>query len=242
MKRALLSIAFALSFGLAGCAGDPAPPAESPKGAEPSNDEGSGRHKAGPSVESEVGAMDALKTKEVFAGAAGKLGACHTKGTKRVPYLAGFAHFEVRVAKDGSVRWAYVKDSSLGDRETESCMLSVLKGLSWPKPEGGEGRAENRFDFDASDEERPPVAWSTENLGAAQGKAKEALSACKKSAGTKGLKVTFYVDDHGKAEAVGVSSRDEKGEAAVGCVVDAIKGLKFPSPGSYAAKVSLSVD
>jgi hypothetical protein len=52
----------------------------------------------------------------------------------------------------------------------------------------------------------------------------------------------MYVDTDGKATAIGVSSADEKGAAAIGCVISALEGIKFPSPGSYAAKVTIEID
>src|SRR6185369_16742726 len=111
-----------------------------------------------------------------------------------------------RIAKSGSVRWAYVKDSSLGDRTTETCMLDALKSISWPKPVGGEGLAENSFGFEPGGDERPPVAWSQEQLGAAGKRVHPSLVKCKAEAGVAAMKATMYVDTDGKAAAIGVSS------------------------------------
>jgi hypothetical protein len=223
-----------------GCGASPPPAAEE---ARPGAPEGRTEHQTGgPSVESEIGGLDDGKVKQTFEHLAGPLNGCFTKGTARLAYLGGDVRFVVRVAKDGSTRWAYLKDSTLGDRETETCMLGVVKATSWPRPQGGEGLAENTFSFDPGSEERPPVAWSPEQLGPAQKKARSALAQCKKQAGTKSIKATMYVETDGKATAVGVASGDEKGEAAASCVIDALKGIKFPSPGSYASKVSVTVD
>jgi hypothetical protein len=221
-----------------GCAAKPPPPAEeAPKAV----DEGRAR-KAGPSFESEIGALDDTKVKQTFEHVSFKLTGCFTQGAQRIAYLAGEVRFVVRVAKDGSARWVFLKDSTLGDRETEACMIGALKAASWPKPEGGEGLAENSFTFDPGSEERPPVAWSPEQLGAAQKKARSALAQCRKEAGTKSIKATMYVETDGKATSVGVASGDEKGNAAADCVASALKGLKYPSPGSYASKVTISVE
>lgn len=238
MHRASVLILGLSSIGLWAC-GSAEPPPEAPK-QEAAPDEGQ-KH-GGPSFESEIGALDEGKVKQTFQRSAEKLSACFAKGTEKLPYLAGDVRFVVRVAKDGSARWAYVKDSNLGDRDTESCMLAVLKSAIWPKPEGGEGLAENSFSFEPGGDERPPVAWSAEQLGAPYQTAKHALAACRKKAGTKGLKATFYVDTDGKPKAIGVSSADEHGEDAVSCVVDALSAVKFPSPGSYASKVSVTIE
>jgi hypothetical protein len=231
----------ALACALAACGGSQPPPAEEPQAAEP-EEGGPRKQRAVPGIESEIGSMDETKVKQTFEHASGQLSACFNKGTQRLAYLAGDVHLVVRVAKDGSARWAYVKDSNLGDRETEACMLDVLKSASWPKPEGGEGLAENSFSFEPGGDERPPVDWSQQQLGAPFRGAKAALDKCRKKSGTKALKVTMYVETDGKPSAVGVSSADERGEAAASCVVDALRAIKFPSPGSYAAKVSIAVE
>jgi hypothetical protein len=200
------------------------------------------RKRSGPAIEQEIGALDEGKVKQTFQRVSGKLTDCYSKGTSRIAYLSGEVRFVIRIAKDGIVRWAFVKDSSLGDRETEVCMLEALKSAGWPKPEGGEGLAENSFTFEPSGDERMPVSWTPENLGAAGRNAKNALSACRKKAGTRSLSATMYVETDGKPSSVGVASADEKGEAAVDCVTSALKGLKFPSPGSFASKVTVTID
>ncbi len=223
-----------------GCGASAPPPAEAP--VEDPNKGAREQRTSGPSVESEIGGLDDLKVKQTFEHLSGKLNGCYTSGAQRIGYMAGEVRFVVRVAKDGSARWAFVKDSTLGDRETEVCMIGALKATSWPRPEGGEGLAENSFTFDPGSEERPPVAWSPEQLGAGHKKAKSALAQCRKQAGTRSIKATMYVETDGKATAVGVASGDEKGEAAADCVIQALKGIKFPSPGSYASKVSVTAE
>jgi len=232
-------LAVALGAMVTGCASSAPPPAEEPKAAAPVD---SGARSAGPTFESEIGALDDTKVKQTFEHLSVRLTSCFSEGTRGVAYLAGDVRFVIRVAKDGSARWAYVKDSTLGHRKTEACMLSALKAASWPKPQGGEGLAENSFSFDPGSEERPPVAWTPERLGPIGQKVKTHLAHCKKQAGTKSLKATMYIETDGTATSIGVASGDEKGDAAADCVIDALKGLKYPSPGSYASKVSVSVD
>ena len=186
--------------------------------------------------------MDEFATAKVFDRAKEKFLACYVRGIERVAYLAGEAHFLVRVTEQGKTRWAFMKDSTLGDRDTESCMLDVLKNTKWPKPLGGEGLAEYTVPFDPPADERQAVAWTPDRLGNAQRAVKAALAKCKESSGTSALKVTVYVETNGKANTVGVSSDDEKGNDAATCVVDAMKGIKFPHPGSFAAKVTVESD
>jgi hypothetical protein len=229
---------FVGALGAVGCGGS-APPAEEPGKVEVPAAKKPSR---GLGIESEIGGLNEKQVQSTFQRAAGKLTACFSKGAERIPYLAGEIAFKLRINHDGQVRWAYVKESTLGDRTTEECMLSALKSVEWPKPEGGEGLAENSFTFEPGEGERPPVAWSPDQLGAPFKKARGALSQCRAKAGTGALKATLYVDTGGKAHAIGVASSDEKGEGAIACVIDKLKEITFPSPGSYASKVSVTIE
>jgi hypothetical protein len=204
----------------------------------------SGSRPAGSSLqyESEIGALDERKVQDAFQRVSPKLSACFAQGSQRVAYLSGTVSFQVRVAEDGSARWAYLKDSTLGDHQTEQCMLSALKSTTWPKPVGGEGLASNEnISFEPGGDERPPIEWSPEQLGDAYKKVRPALDRCRQSAGTGPVRATLYVETDGKAKAIGASTSDEKGDPAVQCIVDALKDVKFPSPGSYASKVTVDI-
>ncbi|WP_437970399.1 AgmX/PglI C-terminal domain-containing protein [Sorangium sp. So ce260] len=194
------------------------------------------------SSRSEIGGMNEEKVQAAFERASPRLSRCYQKGVERIPYLGGEIRFKVRVTEEGTVRWAFVKDSTLGDRETETCMLSVLKATRWPKPVGGEGLAENSFTFEPSSDERPPVPWTPDQLGTPYKKARPALESCRSQAGGSQLKATLYIDTDGKPLSVGVSSADERGEEAAECVAGALRDITFPSPGSYASKVSVDID
>jgi hypothetical protein len=202
-----------------------------------------GRRRKGMGVEAEIGALDEGEVKRAFERASKQLTGCYGRGADRLPYLSGQIRFKVRVRKDGSARWVYIKDSSLGDHETEACMVGVLKGIAWPKPvDGEEGILENGFEFAPGSEERMPVEWSPDQLGAKFRDARPKLTQCREGAGTGPLKATLYIDTEGKAGGIGVSTSDEKGEGAVQCVIETLSGLKFPSPGSFASKVSVVID
>lgn len=217
----------------------PPPPPDNPSDSPPA----STRQHVVPSVESEIGALDAGQVQSVFNGASAALQDCYARGVGRIGFLAGEIRLAVRVGEDGSTRHAFVKDSTLGDRATESCMLGVLRSKTWPKPIGGkEGTAETSFTFEPGEDERPPVEWSESSMGDAFQKARPQLDACRRSAGAGPMKATLYVETDGKALGVGVSGADAKSEDAASCVVDLLMGVKYASPGSYAAKVTVTID
>jgi hypothetical protein len=237
MVRGAFGLLLFVAGGCGGAEAAPAGPDDGPAGGE--------RRRGGSSmaVESEIGALDEGQVQATFQRLSGKLGACYAKGAQRVPYLAGSVSFKVRVQSDGRARWVYLKDSDLGDATTESCMLEVLRNATWPQPDSGDGLANNdNVSFEPGGDERPPVEWKPEQLGEPFEKLRPDLSRCRRDAGTGPVKVTLYVETDGKPKAVGASTADEKGEAAARCIVEALQGAQFPSPGSYASKVTVVVD
>lgn len=220
------------------CGAAPAPAPSGPVEAHPD----SGPRGAQLMTSAEIGALDERKTNAAFNRAGEGLTSCFARGTERIGYLAGDAEFYVRVASDGAPRYVYLADSTLGDRDTERCMLNVLERASFPAPIGGnEGIAKRQVRFDPGGDERPPVSWSPTQLGPPLERAAAALSRCAASAATGPMKATMYIETDGKPASVGVSVSDERGEKAVDCVVDVLRATTFPSPGSYAAKVTIDI-
>ncbi len=191
-------------------------------------------------MEAEVGAMNESEVTSTFQRAQAKLVHCYEKGTQRVPFLGGKVRFAVRVDENGKAKTVHLSESTLGDRETERCMIDILKTTSWPSPKGGkEGRAESGFALDPDGDVRLPVSWSESDLGKNAGAVRDAIAKCKSSAGAGAIKATFYVDTNGRAQTVGVSGSEPATEQAAECIVDALKAIHFSAPGSYAAKVSI---
>jgi hypothetical protein len=226
---------------LFGCGGGTDAPPQTENDAN-QNAEAAPRKKSGFGVSQEMGELDEKKTTATFEHVSSDLQKCFAQGVGRLPYLSGEVRLVVRIAESGSAKYAFVKESTLGDRQTENCMLGVLKSASWPKPVGGEGQAEKGLSFDPGGDERPPVAWTPDRLGGALGKAKGELASCRSSAGTGPMQATLYVGTDGKAQAVGVSGADEKAEKAVSCVKGALERITFPSPGSWPAKVTIPIE
>ena len=75
--------------------------------------------------------------------------------------MGGAVTFFIAVNLDGTVKDAHLEQSTLGDRETEKCLIDVLRGQKWPRPIGGKvGEARNSMDLDPPDDVRPPIDWS----------------------------------------------------------------------------------
>jgi hypothetical protein len=190
----------------------------------------------------QLGSLDEGKVDDTFNRLMPKFGDCLSQGASRVEFIGGRVKFFVRIALDGTAKWAYLSESTIGDRDTERCMLNVAKGTRWPVPAEGEGQAQKAFDFDPSPDVRDAVPWGADRIAKTLASARAKLGQCTHVAPGR-YHATVYVQTNGTPISAGVAPPDERGEAgAVDCVVDVIKTMKFPSPGSWPAKVMFDVD
>jgi hypothetical protein len=191
-------------------------------------------------MESELGEIDSQATEATFVRLEPTLMQCYQAGQRRIEFLSGDAKFFLRVGIDGAARWVFLEESTLGDRDTERCMLDAVRSARWPQPQGGEAEVHKPLGFDAPANVRSPVDWSADRVAAALGKHQADLDKCKEGlAGS--FHVTAYVQPHGRGghvEAAGVAPPSQQGEEKIDCIVDVVKKMHVPSPGSYAAKVN----
>jgi hypothetical protein len=223
-----------------------------------------------PVMQQELGSIDEDGVKQTFNKLQDQLGKCQAQGRDRVEYLAGDVKVFLRIDASGKVRYGYFEESSLGDRDTEKCIMDAFKAAQWPRPVGGEAEVRNGFGFDPAGE-RPPTSWGPEKVTMAIDDSKEVKKELRKCKAD-GVRVTGYVvhdegsgDEHaappsgkkknghgkasakeekkhgGKFQAIGVAAPSKELAEKLDCVVDALKDLKLPSPGSYAAKVSFTL-
>ncbi len=196
-------------------------------------------------VASELGTIDDKATQKTFVGLGSAFEACRKSAQKRLSFVAGDVSFFVRVGTDGKVKWTYFEQSTLGDYAAEKCLLDAVTAAQWPIPDGGEAEVRYKgYGFDLDQNVRGAFDWPADKAAASIGKHKEALEKC--TDGTNGAQftVTAYVEPsgkEGKVVAAGVSTTTKEGAAKIDCIVDAVKGMKMPSPGSYAAKVTFGI-
>jgi len=234
-----LLLAASLTLPLGGCSSNPEP--DDPSGGNQDKTASKPAIPIALEMRAEVGALDAHKVKEAFTAADPPINRCLDQARERIPFLGGEAEAFLRIGGSGEVRWAYLRDSTLGDHRAEACIIQALKAQSWPRPQGGdEGETSQRFSLDNADE-RPAVDLTPDVLGSAGSKLTEELSACRQQSGTELLKATLYIDADGKVMSAGVAISDEKGIGAIDCAVKASQKIHFPSPGSYPGKVTVSV-
>jgi hypothetical protein len=237
MRAALATCMVATaSLGIAGCGGSEPPPKTS-AAAPPDVKEF-----AGPvSVSSEIGGLNAERVDATFSTALAGFKRCLDEGAERVEFLGGSVSFFVKINAEGRLDHAHVEHSTLGDRDTEKCMLSVLRAKRWPKPVGGmHGLAHKSFEFDPPNDVRPPADWRRDRVSPTLGKLSHKLGECKDDA-RGSFEATIYVNTEGRVLSASVTPPDEAGESSVDCLVEMLRSATFPSPGSWPAKVTFTL-
>lgn len=232
-SRAFFLVSCFLPFGCGGGATPDAKVADDAPAVE--HERGSGL-----SASSEIGGLNEDEVDATFSSSVSGLQRCLDKGAKRVEFLGGSVSFFLKIDTSGRVDHAHLERSTLGDRVTEKCMLDALRGKDWPKPVGGDhGLARKSFDFDPPNDVREPAPWTQEDAEPGLKDVSDELARCKEGKGA--FQATLYVGTEGNVLSAGVTPPDEDGEQSVDCLVGVLESAKFPSPGSWPAKVTLEL-
>lgn len=219
---------------LAGCGSAPPPPPPPPPApvAAPTEPK-----EASSNVEAEIGGLNEEAMVRAFNGLGPEIQACVEAGSAKVKPLGGHVNFALRIKKDGAVRWVYLKESTLGDADTEKCLLDAVRAKQWPKPVGGEGLAERSFDLDPRatpadiDEEREkrPIAAIRRDAWK-----------CKK--GARGaFRATVYIRTNGHVLAAGVAPPSAKAQDAADCLAETIRKIPFVPAGAKTGKLTFDI-
>jgi hypothetical protein len=236
LSAAALSIASWFAFGCGGT--KPPPKADVQDVAAPATEP-----HLDVSVNAEIGGLNEEATGRVFERAEPGFDRCYKSRTKQVEFLAGTVRFFVVIGSDQQAKSVTIEESSLGDREAEKCMQGVLFRQKWPKPVGGR-TAHARYTaaaFEPPDPDvREPVSVGTDQIAKLRGKLKKRSGECSVGSSSP-YQVTAYIDTNGKVITASATSTDPASELTIDCLIDLVKTAQFPSPGSYAGKVTFEL-
>ena len=105
--------------------------------AEDAEDDDRPRKRGKPAVSSEIGGLNEDRVSQVFEKTMPGLERCLNAGAERIEFLGGSVSFFVKIDARGRLEHAHLERSTIGDRETELCMLETLRTRKWPRPVGG---------------------------------------------------------------------------------------------------------
>lgn len=230
--------AVVLLLALAGCGGGDA--GEEEHTTAQTRETTSGREReaaANESVQVE-GLMGTISSMAVQRGVEPKMGRflrCFTERYHAVEVLGGHFEMAFRIARDGSVLWVYPRASTVGDRETERCLLGVAAGIRFSEPQGGEAEFAYPIELDPPEDVRPPTFWDSSRVADAVERQSSRMNC------SGGFAVTVYVEPGGDVIAAGASARDQVDAEQLDCVTQEVAGWSMPDPGSYPAKVTFEL-
>lgn len=216
-------------------------------------------------VEGEVGGLDADAVDKIVNGASKDFERCWEAGVSKNELLSGSIELVVGVGGDGRSEHAFVRQSSIGARGTERCLLEALASRTFPRPVGGKvGVVKTSLTFDLASGHRAPVAWTKANVSEVlEGHAAE-LTACRQGSNAR-LAVSLYVEQielppppasedagdgadadagptyAGRASSVGVAAADADAFRAAECIERVLLGASFAAPGDVVAKASFEL-
>jgi hypothetical protein len=196
-----------------------------------------------PTMEYDLGAIAPEVQKRRLAELKPKWTACYQDAHEHNETLSGTITFTLRTNKDGTVKWAYVTDSSIGDRGVEKCVIDSIKAADWGTPvDAREGEIKSHtFGWESDDDARALPGEESQVMPAIK-KVKAKIDACRKDAGATGsMTATLTVAPKGKPLAVGIAISDPSADGAIDCVADVLRGLTYTNKSSQPIKVTVAI-
>ena len=186
--------------------------------------------------EAEVGGLPEEAMQHAFVSFHAPVEACLNAGYERVSILGGHFKMALKIDRAGKAKNAFLVESTLGDRDTEKCILDAARQRDWPHAVGGDGLADTSFDIDPPKEH---MTWDAKKVKPAVMQARESTRKCRRGIDG-GFTATAYVRADGRVFSAGLATPNAEGEGVADCMVEVIRKLRFGRPGRD-AKVSFSL-
>jgi hypothetical protein len=188
-------------------------------------------------IEQQIGGLNHEAVSGKFNAMQREVQRCIEEGMGRLKGLGGVFTVSIRVKLDGRLRHAFMKESTLGDRQTERCILDAAMSRTWPKPKGGEGEAEHTYAADAVVDVH---SWDGKRMRGAMGTIMKKVWKC--VSGVRGRwTATVYLRHDGQVVSAGVAPPSAGAEAKSDCVVDVLESFRFGPQRSKVTKVTFAL-
>src|SRR5215471_7091701 len=118
MKRTRAAALAMVSLAMVASCGGSEPPPAAPAHDAPKATAERPRPKQRLSISGQLGSLDEGKVEDTFNRLVPRFNECLAQGSSRVEFIGGHVKFFLRIAVDGSAKWAYLPESTIGDRDT----------------------------------------------------------------------------------------------------------------------------
>jgi hypothetical protein len=232
-NRILRALCAAAVLPLLACgeAPPPPPPPRPPAPMEPEEDDGV--------MVDSMGSLSRDKLEQGVRSVSPRLLGCYEQGLRRIAYLAGDVRFHIGIARDGTIKWAFIASSQLGDHAALQCMLDVLRASTFPRPQGNDTEALFDIQLEPPNALTYPATWTPNQLEANVAEHGLELDACLN--GSSGYTLTLYIAPGGTILATGATPPDADHQQQADCLAAAAATwvVPDPGPGPAGAKVTL---
>jgi hypothetical protein len=221
--------------------GSSARPPEAPT-PEPEQDVAEASPKSGgPAIEYDLGGVDPNVLKSRLNALKSTWNGCYASAHNKHETLEGRLTFTLRTNKDGTVKWAFIKDSDLGSRTVEKCVIDSLKETNFGAPmDAKEGEVQaHTYGWELDEDTRAADPGAQGSVLPSIEKAKAKIDACRRGNGK--MTATIYVAKGGKPLSVGVAVDDPRADESIDCVVDVLMSLKYVNKASWPTKVTVEL-
>jgi hypothetical protein len=237
----LIGILAVAALPIGGCAGTPPPPPVEPEKKEAAPEK---KHSA-VAMEYDLGSIDPSVAKAKFNALKSTWNDCFTAARKKNETLSGKLTLTIRTLKDGTVKWAYVTQTDLGDRSVEKCVIDSVKSTNFGAPmDAKEGEIKSySYGWELDEDDRPADPGVASSVLPSIEKAKKKLDECKSKASAKGtVSATIYVKPKsGKPASIGVAIDDPSADGAIDCIVEVLSKLTYSNKSSWTIKSTVQL-
>jgi hypothetical protein len=176
------------------------------------------------------GTLGNFEVKTAMEQKAREFAACHEPRASRVPPLSGSVEFAIVVKKTGDVMEVELRNSDIGDRALERCLMDVVRATHFPKPNGGDAKVSYTMLLGPARKGREPEQWDADRVRRISSKhGADVAEKCELPRGG-AYTVTAYVNAQGRILAAGVTSRAPTESEQFDCIADSLRGWPMPRP------------
>lgn len=240
-SRLALLLFFAASLAACGAAAEEAPAEQTTAATQRDDGPRDDGPRDGVAISGLMGTISSDSVRDTLQMRQDRFLDCFTRRLDDVNVLGGTIELAFRVKVDGTVLWVYPKRSTVGDRETERCILGVASTVRFRRPNGGEAEFSWPFEVAPPDDVRPALSWTPDRVAPLLAQNVDLASRCRPPGSDVTFSITAYVAPGGAVLAAGGAASDPNGVDAVDCVLDVVRAWPMPNPGSYPAKITFDI-
>lgn len=189
------------------------------------------------SFEQSVGALNEHDVERAFGKLQKAVSLCVASGATRVEAIGGSFELSLRIGPHGETASAHLSRSTLGDRETERCILQAAAAKTWPRPKGGVGEATHEYAIESS---VAVTEWTSGRLKPVMPQIHEKVAKCVMPLAGK-WHATLYIRQSGRVASSGVAPPNADSGEQADCLVGVLNKFRFGPQRSKLSKVSFTI-